>query len=73
MILNQIPDSHLDGLKLWNKTGSKPVEEAYSAGKGLNNTDYVLHVQSRSTVTCGVYQVMYWTIPIGRWDFSDNS
>lgn len=52
-----IPDDHLDGLYVWNETSPEPIEEIYPPGHGINNTDFVLYVESLTTETCGFSSV----------------
>ncbi|XP_078001135.1 ciliated left-right organizer metallopeptidase-like [Glandiceps talaboti] len=47
----KIPDDHLEGLFTWNETYPKPFT-VYPTGEGLANTDFVLYVRAKHTLTC---------------------
>ncbi|XP_071797759.1 ciliated left-right organizer metallopeptidase-like [Asterias amurensis] len=52
-----IPDEHLEGLWQWNETHPEPINQLYSNGSGLADTDTVLYVKAEHTGQCGLGQV----------------
>lgn len=49
----QIPNDHLDEFSLWsNTTGLEPTSVPYKRGDGVNNTDFILYVQSFASSQC---------------------
>ncbi|XP_052097826.1 ciliated left-right organizer metallopeptidase-like [Mytilus californianus] len=53
----RIPDDHLDGLYVWNELNPDPVRVVYTQGAGVNNTDFILYVDSVTTDVCGFNSV----------------
>ncbi|XP_063429375.1 ciliated left-right organizer metallopeptidase-like isoform X2 [Mytilus trossulus] len=53
----KIPDDHLDGLYVWNELDPDPVRVVYTQGAGVNNTDFILYVDSVTTDVCGFNSV----------------
>ncbi|XP_029634007.1 leishmanolysin-like peptidase 2 [Octopus sinensis] len=48
----KIPDDHLEGFSVWNRTGKEPVKTYFTSGPGVNDTDYLLYVSVKESSNC---------------------
>ena len=48
----QIPNAHLEGVSIYNATHPEPVREVFKPGPGVNDTDVILYIVSKTTKLC---------------------
>ena len=48
----QIPDAHLEGVSIYSGADPEPVREVLKPGPGVNNTDVILYIVSKTTKLC---------------------
>lgn len=48
----QIPDAHLEGVSIYSGADPESVREVLKPGPGVNNTDVILYIVSKTTKLC---------------------